>query len=577
MRTFESQPHLFKRFITFVSAFAMMLCLTPSLSPSAAAETAAKVYEAENGILSEGLTIQNSVPGYSGTGYVGDFTTNSQNLTFKVEVPETALYTLSIVTGPVFGPGKVGNIEVNGTSAGTFTMGSSDFSESSAGNILLNQGVNTITITPNWTWFRIDSIKITPAPVPLKSEVQKKLINPNSTKEARALLSYLADNFGNHILSGQQEYPNSNLKDTNTIYQNTGKYPAVLGLDFIDNSPSRVERGTSADEVKTAIDWWNNGGILTFTWHWNAPKDLLDTPEHPWWSGFYTDATRFDVAYALNHPDSEDYRLLIRDIDAISSELKRLQNAGVPVLWRPLHEAEGKWFWWGAKGPEATKKLWKLMYDRMTTYHKLNNLIWVWNSIDAAWYPGDEYVDIVSFDSYPGAFKYGPQSSQYEALVRLSSNKKIVAMAENGPIPDPDLLPVYHANYSWFNTWNGMETTENNIAHLQKVYNHDYVITRDELPPLKTYLEDTQIARITKLVDQYAKSGELSGPLLAQVSNNFDTAVNFYHQGNKKQAMKHLQDLQKHLNNEALENHVSDKAKQDLLENTNALIELLSE
>jgi mannan endo-1,4-beta-mannosidase len=77
--------------------------------------------------------------------------------------------------------------------------------------------------------------------------------------------------------------------------------------------------------------------------------------------------------------------------------LKRLRDAGVPVLWRPLHEASGNawhtpWFWWGAKGAEPYKKLWNMMFDRMNNYHGLNNLIWIysinWDNKDSSWYPG---------------------------------------------------------------------------------------------------------------------------------------------------------------------------------------------
>src|SRR5690625_3008303 len=275
----------------------------------------------------------------------------------------------------------------------------------------------------------------------------------------------------------------------------------------MDYSPSRVEYGASTDDVERGIEWHEQGGIVAFGWHWNAPKDLLNTDEHPWWSGFYTDATTFDVEYAMNHPESEDYKLLLRDIDAIAEELKKLQEAGVPVLWRPLHEAEGGWFWWGAKGPEPVIELWKLMYDRLTNDHQLNNLIWVWNSIDEDWYPGNDYVDIVSFDSYPGEQNYVPQSAQYEALVELSNNKKLIAMAENGPIPDPDLLSTYHSNYLYFTTWNGLLEEQNSDDHIMYVYNHDSVITRDDLPDFNGDSEpdpneDGALDQLKKLVDE---------------------------------------------------------------------------
>ena len=95
---------------------------------------------------------------------------------------------------------------------------------------------------------------------------------------------------------------------------------------------------------------------------------------------------------ALADPNSADYKLLLRDMDAIAVQLQKFSDAGVPVLWRPLHEAEGGWFWWGAKGPEPFKKLWRLMYDRFTNVHHLHNLIWVdCSGTNPDWYPGDAY------------------------------------------------------------------------------------------------------------------------------------------------------------------------------------------
>lgn len=220
----------------------------------------------------------------------------------------------------------------------------------------------------------------------------------------------------------------------------------------------------------------------------NAPKDLIDQPGKEWWRGFYTEATTFDIEYAMSHPDSQDYQLLIRDMDAIAVQLKRLQQENIPVLWRPLHEAEGGWFWWGAKGPEPAKELYQLMYDRFTNFHGLDHLIWVWNSENPAWYPGDQYVDIISVDSYPGAGNYGPVSSRYENLKTLVNDHKIIALTENGPIPDPDLLQAYHADWSWFVTWSGeflRDGIQNSTQHLTKVYNSPYVITLDELPDWK--------------------------------------------------------------------------------------------
>jgi len=107
--------------------------------------------------------------------------------------------------------------------------------------------------------------------------------------------------------------------------------------------------------------------------------------------GFYTSAVTFDIAATLANKNGTDYQLIIRDIDAIAVQLKRLQAKKIPVLWRPLHESgSGGWFWWSAKGPGPVKELYRILYNRLVTYHKINNLIWVWNSPEPAYYPGDD-------------------------------------------------------------------------------------------------------------------------------------------------------------------------------------------
>lgn len=563
MRKKKNMISITKNTMVAASIFALSISIIPAKGNVTKAEFEVRIFEAEDATLNW-LTVKNTVAGFSGTGYVGDFENSSQSVTFHVDAPETGLYNLNIGYGAIYGDGKVANVVVNGEVLSSFTMGSG-FGKESAGNILLNAGTNTISITPNWTYFAIDYIEVKPAPEPEKHEVEKKLINPNATNEAKAVISYLVDNFGEKVLSGQHDFPSTRPGDLEYIYETTGKYPAILGLDFIDNSPSRVEHGASADETPVAIDWWNKGGIVSFSWHWNAPKDLIDEPGKEWWSGFYTDATTFDIEYALNHPESEDYKLLIRDIDVIAGELKKLQEANVPVLWRPLHEAEGGWFWWGAKGPEPTKELWRLMYDRMTNYHNLNNLIWVWNSIEKDWYPGDEYVDIVSFDSYPGGNNYSPMSSQYEALKELTNNKKIISIAENGPIPDPDLLPIYHANYSWFSTWNGdVLKDQNSQEHLKKVYNHDYVITLDEMPNLKTYNEDVLLRKLSTIIDKYEKDSELTGALKKQLNNSYKQIQDQFNKKHYKQAVQHVDKFKESLDNKGLQNNISENAKIEL-------------
>jgi len=210
-----------------------------------------------------------------------------------------------------------------------------------------------------------------------------------------------------------------------------------------------------------------------------------------WYRGFYTNATTFDVSQAMAAPGSADYALILRDIDAIAAELKRLDRAGVPVLWRPLHEAAGGWFWWGARGPEPYLKLWNLLFDRLTNYHGLTNLIWVWNGEHPDWYPGDATVDIVSTDIYAADRDYSPQLASFGAATYYPSSPKLVALSENGVLLDPDRLAETGAAWSWFSLWSGDDfvnnPARNEPAMLQKVYSSDRIVTLDELPNLNTY------------------------------------------------------------------------------------------
>ena len=304
------------------------------------------------------------------------------------------------------------------------------------------------------------------------------------------LMKYFKRIYGKKILSGQ--HVSRGLMEVAAIYKVTGKKPAILGFDFMDYSPSRVERGAQGVETEEAIQWWREGGIITFCWHWNAPMGLIDRrPDKYWYDGYNTNATTFNFAKGINNPESKEYQLMIRDIDVIAAELQKIQKEGAPVLWRPLHEASGGWFWWGSQGPEPYKKLWRIMYDRLTNYHRLNNLIWVWNGEDPRWYPGDDMVDIVGRDFYGDKRDYSPRAEEFKKVEKYANTYKMVAFTETGVVPDPDLLKKTGAKWLWYMTWSEELVLDNQKKYseeyteakmLKKVYRHRYVITRDELP-----------------------------------------------------------------------------------------------
>ena len=315
----------------------------------------------------------------------------------------------------------------------------------------------------------------------------KTLTDPQATNEARSLLSFLVDNYGQKVLSGQQD-----LSEIDYIYSVTGKKPAVGVFDLIDYSPSRIEHGANpTGQTESWISWANTGGgIVSLSWHWNAPTDLIDEPDYEWWRGFYTYATTFDIAAVLADPAGERYQLLIRDLDAIAVELEKFQTAGLPVLWRPLHEASGGWFWWGAQGSAPFIELWQLMYDRFVNVHGLHNLIWVYTVGDAAWYPGDAYVDIAGMDIYPS----NPDTSMvWERQDTQSRHEgvKLVALSESGIVPDPDKIRQDDVWWSWFSVWSGEFIRDTDTTYLNTVYHDDDIITLDELIDWKNYPVDS--------------------------------------------------------------------------------------
>jgi len=233
------------------------------------------------------------------------------------------------------------------------------------------------------------------------------------------------------------------------------------------------------------------------------PSDLINNDTAPWWSGFYTYATTFNLTAALADPSGDDYALLLRDMDAIAKQLLRLQAANVPVLWRPLHEADGTWFWWGAYGPESCKTLYRLMFERYTNVHGLRNLVWVWNSVTPSWYPGADVVDILGYDSYPPIGDHGAVGVQYQQLIGLGDDAKLVTLPEVGTIPDPDLLKLYHADWSYFVVWNGdfiESDTYNDLAFKKRVYDDPTVLKLSDLGDWKGTATATATATATSSV-----------------------------------------------------------------------------
>ncbi len=452
-------------------------------------------YEAEDAQLKGNVSIGNSREGYSGSGYATGFSADADACAFSVEIGENGFYDLGLATAA--SDYKENYVIVDGESVGTIASDDAEFTTSYLTRIYLTKGTHEVEVSKYWGWIDLDYLVVqTSEPLDTSMyDVPATLVNQNATENTKRLMSYLADNYGTNIISGQYSPDGMFGKEYTVVKNATGKTPAILGLDFIEYSPSRVAHGSSSKATDFAIAYWKAGGIVTFCWHWNAPEKYL-TGE--WYSGFRAEQTNIDLAKIMEGEDQEGHDLLMEDIDAIAKQLQILQDAGVPVLWRPLHEASGGWFWWGASGAEAYKKLYILLYDKLTNEYGLNNLIWLWNGQDADWYPGDEYVDIIGEDIYPGEHVYTSQINKYLEAVNYTTAKKMVVLSENGCVFDPELAKRDGAMWGFWCTW-GSEFVAKDTAiysyndqyteedKLKEFYDNDIVITMEDLPDLTAY------------------------------------------------------------------------------------------
>jgi mannan endo-1,4-beta-mannosidase len=435
--------------------------------------------EAENAILT-GVSVATTAPGYNGAGYVHGFDQTGDRLTWNFTATGGVHRLLIRHRAPAGMKGFSGTLN-NGGFSGYFPAGST-FATYDAGLVELAAGPNTLTLGGGWNFYEIDSATLTQeAPPPPPSPGPAIPADGAATPAARALLTAIASGYGSKTWSGQHE-----SGDLPHILSVSGKTPAIFSGDLINYSPSRTEHaGIPAGYTESLITAAEDGHPLSVIWHWNAPSGLLNTTAQPWWRGFYTEATTFDAAAALANPNSPEYALLLRDIDAIAVQLRKLEQASIPVLWRPLHEAEGGWFWWGAKGPEAFKQLWHLLFNRLTQHHGLHHLIWVLTVEDPAWYPGNEFVDIVGVDAYPDD-RSDALLTRWEPLRARFDGVKPIALTEFGGVPDIEKMQRLGVWWSWFASWQGAQYGPQSSPDtlVSRIYQSTSVITRDELPPL---------------------------------------------------------------------------------------------
>jgi mannan endo-1,4-beta-mannosidase len=315
-----------------------------------------------------------------------------------------------------------------------------------------------------------------PEPPPYNCEP----VNPDATPEARALLKKLCAVSGNGILSGQHNFPNQRDLDTEKVYQITGKYPAIWGSDFGftdgEDKDSILHRDLMIAEAKKQAD---AGSIIYLCWHMLRPTE--DEPGKPGasWRGSVQARLTDDQWAELITPDTPLHQRWEKYMDTAAEYLKQLQDAHIAVLWRPMHENNGSFFWWGGRpGPGGTLQLYREVYARMVYHHHLNNLIWVWNQNGPAppgefekYFPGQQYVDVVSYDNYRRL-----NDRYYYELMALADGKP-VALGEVGAPPSAEVLKN-QPRWAFFMVWAGMVNDR-----IKPAYADPYTINRGDLVP----------------------------------------------------------------------------------------------
>ncbi len=319
------------------------------------------------------------------------------------------------------------------------------------------------------------------------------LVTKNATTETINLFHYLQAHYGKDIISASMANVDWNTNECEWVYRHTGKYPAMAGFDFI----SIYNQEAKYKDISPLVDWHSQHGLITLMWHWNIPRTEGTSSNYGFYSLSHHNSSGTNqysniTPDVVNDSTSWGYKYLVNDMKKVADVLLRLQEVGIPVLWRPLHEASGGWFWWGAADASSYKKLWRLMYQ-VFQEKGVKNTIWVWTSEinDKDWYPGDQYVDLIGRD------KYNENNSlaigdEYRTLV-ANYPTKMVTLSECGQLANIPSQWDAEAKWSWFMPWYDYDRTKDNssasssshkwadIVWWQAALNQSNCITRDEI------------------------------------------------------------------------------------------------
>lgn len=455
----------------------------------------------------EGQTAQRYLMGYSGDGFIALSAYDS--VTLNVYVPSTQYYSLSvymcafdtgidvIVGDPADYSGET--LEYHGVSKGAIYIEDvTNFAPFMLNGIYLRKGDNRITLQCVSGTAYMDRVEIANGRSVTDGfySMTTAPINPNAGVSTIKVMNYFGEIYGKKTITGQQVTPGTNAEIA-AIYGETGRLPAIRVSDLTfaqSRSPYYDEEMT---DLALAAEWAEMGGLVSYGWTWYSPSDS---------SHYLSSASDFNFARAYTESDismvsaetlerlfgdgeinRETFRLM-QDMDEIAAALKTLTDSGVTVLFRPLADAGNGGYWW-SDSTDAYLWLWRTMVKRFNEYHGLSGIIWVWSGEDAAYYPGDDYVDIIGEDIYNLSSDSG--NTRFMGTAYYNAGAVAVAMTDCLLLPDPDALVQDNARWLWFSLGKGEvlidengRLTERYTSNwlLDRAYNNEAFITLDELP-----------------------------------------------------------------------------------------------
>ena len=535
-------------------------------------------YEAED--LASATIVEDA--DYSGGKYAKP--ADASGITFTVKVEETAVYDITTKVLIKQYDWITSKIVVNGVESGSMltTPRNCDSSYVIAASAKMKVGENQITVGNQA--IGVDYITVERHPDP-EFKISAAPVTPNASESARKVYSFLRENFGKKTISGMMisdqnfNYNYGDMKiippggctpadsckytdeqvswkgqtDIAEFYKRSGHYPAIGGFDMLFAAGGHHEegwfKGYTENNLLMTEDLWKMGGIPTYTWHWKVGEDTVFYTKDTYpMNGFnasgctegvkgtsesntcfnYTKAFKGDKCQEIDET-SQEYKDIVADVDIVSGYFKQLQEKGIAVVWRPLHEASGGWFWWGTASAECYVQLYRLVFKRMVETNKLNNLIWVWNintdpalgydysALNAVWYPGDEYVDIVAVDIYDPLNDHNSAANYYNKIVSDVGTSKMIALSENGAIPDIDSIAEDKAYWSywmtWSQTWSGNFLEKTPTDMWKRNLDDERIIALDNMPGWDKFVADTSIegAAIEPKISTAASKISVSG------------------------------------------------------------------